>query len=221
MLAVDPVEGKTANMLRQGTTRYKRAAAAPGTFLWQHPAQILPGAKVGPRLGRWIAPLAIAGLACVHATAAEPKSLALMDFELIDEMRSFSTEQARREVDRRIVLITTELAKELEGRGMYRVLDRAPAAQLIERFMASYELRACNGCEIDIGRALGAERIALCWVQKVSNLILNINIEVHNVASGETVYAKSVDIRGNTDETWLRGVRRLVENIQERNHHLR
>jgi hypothetical protein len=144
-----------------------------------------------------------------------------MDFELIDEMRSFSTEQARREVDRRLVLITTELSKELEGRGMYRVLDHTPAEQLIERLKASHELRACNGCEIDIGKALGAERIALCWVQKVSNLILNINVEVRSVATGETLYVKSVDIRGNTDETWLRGVRRLVENIQERNHHLR
>ena len=144
-----------------------------------------------------------------------------MDFELIDEMRSFSTEQARREVDRRLVLITTELSKELEGRGMYRVLDRTPAEQLIEWLKASHELRACNGCEIDIGKALGAERIALCWVQKVSNLILNINVEVRSVATGETLYVKSVDIRGNTDETWLRGVRRLVENIQERNHHLR
>lgn len=170
---------------------------------------------------RWITLLALAGLACVPARAAEPKSLALMDFELIDELRSFASEQARAEVDRRLVLITTELAKELERRGMYRVLDRAPAAQLIERLKASYELRACNGCEIDIGKALGAERIALCWVQKVSNLILNINIEVRSVATGETVYAKSVDIRGNTDETWLRGVRRLVDNIQERNHHLR
>src|SRR3989449_985712 len=132
-----------------------------------------------------------------------------------------STEQARREDDRRIVLITTELVKELERRSMYRVLDRAPAAQLIERLKASHELRACNGCEIDIGKALGAERIALCWVQKVSNLILNINVEVHSVATGETLYVNSVDIRGNTDETWLRGVRRLAENIQERNHHLR
>jgi hypothetical protein len=104
---------------------------------------------------------------------------------------------------------------------MYRVLDQAPAARLIEKLRASYELRQCNGCEIDIGKALGAERIALCWVQKVSNLILNINVEVRNVATGDTVYAKSVDIRGNTDETWLRGVRRLVDNIQERNHHLR
>ena len=176
---------------------------------------------MGWRPGRLTAPLAIAGLAWVHATAAEPKSLALMDFELIDEMRSFSTDQARREVDRRIVLITAELAKELESRGMYRVLDRAPAAQLIERLKASYELRACNGCEIDIGKALGAERIALCWVQKVSNLILNINVEVRSVATGETLYAKSVDIRGNTDESWLRGVRRLVDNIEARNHHLR
>jgi hypothetical protein len=139
--------------------------------------------------------LLLAALACVQASAAQPKSLALMDFELIDDMRAFSSEQARLEVDRRLVLISSELAKELERRGMYRVLDR--------------------------GKALGAERIALCWVQKVSNLILNINIEVRSVATGETVYAKSVDIRGNTDETWLRGVRRLVDNIQERNHHLR
>jgi hypothetical protein len=175
----------------------------------------------GRGAGRLIALFAFSGLACATATAAEPKSLALMDFELIDEMRTFASEQARREVDRRVVLITAELAKEVENRGMYRVLDRAPAAQLIERLKASYELRACNGCEIDIGKALGAERIALCWVQKVSELILNINIEVRSVATGETVYAKSVDIRGNTDETWLRGVRRLVDNIQERSHHLR
>jgi hypothetical protein len=176
---------------------------------------------VGRRLGRLLVPLAFAGLACAQASAAEPKSLALMDFELIDDLRSFSSEQARREVDRRLVLVTTELAKELERRGMYRVLDRAPAARLIERLKASHELRACNGCEIDIGKALGAERIALCWVQKVSELILNVNIEVRSVATGDVVYAKSVDIRGNTDETWLRGVRRLVDNIQERDHHLR
>ncbi len=139
--------------------------------------------------------LLLAALACPLAGGTEPRSLALMDFELIDEMRAFESEQARREVDRRLVLISSELAKELESRGMYRVLDR--------------------------DKAPGAERIALCWVQKVSNLILNINIEVRSVATGETVYAKSVDIRGNTDETWLRGVRRLVDNIQERNHHLR
>ena len=86
---------------------------------------------------RLITLLAFAGLACGQAGAAEPKSLALMDFELVDDMRDFASEQARQEVDRRLVLITAELAKELERRGMYRVLDRAPAAQLIERLKAS------------------------------------------------------------------------------------
>jgi len=171
--------------------------------------------------GRLSALAAVAALAFSAPIAAQPKSLALMDFEVIDEMRSYASEQALRDADRRALLVTAELAKELESRGMYRVLDRAPAAQMIERLKASYALRACNGCEIDIGKALGAERIALCWVQKVSNLILNVNIEVRSVATGETVYVKSVDIRGNTDETWLRGVRRLVDNIEERRHHLR
>jgi uncharacterized protein DUF2380 len=165
--------------------------------------------------------LLLAALACPLAEALETKSLALLEFELIDGLRELSSEEARRETDRRLILVSAELARQLAARGMYRVLDHAPAAQMIERLKASYELRACNGCEIDIGKALGAERVALCWVQKVSNLILNLNIDVRSVATGETVYAKSVDIRGNTDESWLRGVRRLVDNVEERQHHLR
>ena len=197
-----------------------RRRSASGSDLWQHPSPAQARARVARKLGR-LAWLGLALLACAPASAAEPKSLALMDFELIDEMRQYESAQARRETDRRLVLITSELAQEFARRDMYRVVDPAPAAQLIEKLKASYELRACNGCEIDIGKALGADRVALCWVQKVSNLILNINISVQSVPTGETVYAKSVDIRGNTDEAWLRGVRRLVDNIQERNQHLR
>src|SRR5207249_11928882 len=122
---------------------------------------------------RLIALLAFAGLACAQAGAAEPKSLALMDCELIDDMRLFASEQARREVDQRIVLITAELAKELERRGMYRALER--------------------------GSAPGAERIARCWVQKVSNLILKINIEVCNAATDETVSVRSGGRCGHPD----------------------
>jgi hypothetical protein len=153
--------------------------------------------------------LLLAALACVPASAAGPKSLALPDFEVLDEMRAYATEEARGDTERRAALISAELAKELERRGMYRVLK------------SSQNTRGCNGCELDIAKALGAERVALCWVQKVSNLILNINIEVRDAASGATLYAKSVDIRGNTDESWLRGVRRLVDNVEERGHHLR
>jgi Protein of unknown function (DUF2380) len=141
-------------------------------------------------------------LACAPAQAAPPRSLVLLECELIDEMREFASEEARRENERRLALVAAELAKELERRGLYRLL-------------------ACSGCDIAGAKALGAERIARCWVQKVSNLILNINMEVRSAATGKTLYVKSVDIRGNTDESWLRGVRRLVDNLEAQQHNRR
>ena len=47
-------------------------------------------------------------------------------------------------------------------------------------------------------------------VQKVSNLILNINLYVMD-ADGEE-RAHSADIRGNTDEAWRRGLDWLIRN---------
>ena len=137
--------------------------------------------------------LLLAALACGPAGAASPRSLVLGELELIDEMRDYASDEARREADRRLVLLGDELARELDRRRLYRI--------------------SCKGCN--------AERVARFWVQKVSNLIVNVNIEVRSAATGEVLYVSSVDIRGNTDEAWLRGVRRLVDNIEARKHHLR
>jgi hypothetical protein len=43
-------------------------------------------------------------------------------------------------------------------------------------------------------------------VQKVSNLILNINVYMEDAHAKKMEFAKSVDIRGNTDESWQRGL---------------
>ena len=137
--------------------------------------------------------LLLAALGCGIAGAAPPKSLALPEREVIDEMRDYTGEEARRENERRFALAGSELARQFDGRGLYRVVH---------------------------GDA-GPERVARFWVQKVSNLILNVNIEVRSAATGEVLYVSSVDVRGNTDEAWLRGVRRLVDNIEARQHHLR
>ena len=82
-------------------------------------------------------------------------------------------------------------------------------------------MRNCNGCELDIGRALDADVVILGWVQKVSNLILNLNIEVKDVATGKILYTKSVDLRGNTDNSWLRGIHYMVDSIAEKKQQLR
>jgi len=49
-------------------------------------------------------------------------------------------------------------------------------------------------------------------LQKVSNLILNMNIYVRDASSGATIAAVSRDMRGNTDESWSRTLGWLVRN---------
>jgi len=70
----------------------------------------------------------------------------------------------------------------------------------------------CDGCEVDPARKAGARFSVVGWVQKVSNLILNINIVVRDVGTGKRVAAGSVDIRGDTDESWTRGLSFLLRN---------
>jgi hypothetical protein len=156
-----------------------------------------------------------------EADSPPPKRAAVMDFELINEMRDYETEESQAAQQHRLALISDALRREFNQRGMYRTVDNSTAAKLIADQQARQDLRNCNGCELDIGRALGADVVILGWVQKVSNLILNVNIEVKDVASGKTLYTKSVDLRGNTDKSWLRGIHYMVDSIAEKKQHLR
>ncbi len=79
-----------------------------------------------------------------------------------------------------------------------------------EKLQDAQSIRDCNGCELALAKALGAELAAYGWVQKVSNLILNVNLVIEEVGTGKRLQAGSVDIRGNTDESWERGLRYLV-----------
>jgi hypothetical protein len=54
--------------------------------------------------------------------------------------------------------------------------------------------------------------VAWGTVQKVSNLILNINLYTEDVRREKLIFGKSVDIRGNTDESWRRGLDYMLRN---------
>ena len=97
---------------------------------------------------------------------------------------------------------------EAAGRGVPRQgghlqpVDIAPVAKAAE----AQNLQSCGGCDRRLAQAVGAELSLTGTVQKVSNLILNINMVVHEVASGKVVAAGSADIRSNTDASWFKGV---------------
>jgi len=73
-------------------------------------------------------------------------------------------------------------------------------------------LQACGGCDVQYAQKLGADLAITGVVQKVSNLILNINIYLRDVHTGRLVTAVSADMRGNTDESWSRATNYLVRN---------
>ena len=149
--------------------------------------------------------------AAAAAGGGEPRSVAVFDFELVDTSLQGELEGASPADLDRLRRIGEQLRDELAASGGYRVVDTAPAADAIAR---AGRLRACNGCELAIAAGLGADLALIGWVQKVSNLILNLNVSLREVESGRLVEGASVDIRGNTDESWARGVRYLVR------HHL-
>lgn len=147
------------------------------------------------------------------ATDAPLKSIVMLEFELIDQTLDRASDAAQGE---RLKKISSLLRQQFIDKGFYRVLDTAPQQAMIDDMKSRFKLHDCNGCDIDIGRALGADRVMTAWVQKVSNLILNINIQINDVASGQPLLNKSVDIRGNTDASWERGIRYMVRSMEEK-----
>jgi Protein of unknown function (DUF2380) len=148
-------------------------------------------------------------LAAPVAGAAEPARLALFDLELVDSSLQGEMSGADPAEEARLRMVQEELRVRLEESGRFQLVDTTAVGEQIE---AAGVLWSCNGCEVAIARRLDADLALVGWVQKVSNLILNLNIVIRDTNTREQVFASSVDIRGNTDESWRHGMRYLLDN---------
>ena len=153
--------------------------------------------------------LGLLGLSANCPLAAAETSVAVFDFELIDSSLEGETFGTKPEEIERLEMISELLRHKLTESGRYRVVDISPAKDKIAD--AGY-FHGCNGCDAAIARSLGADQAITGTVQKVSNLILNINLYVRDAASRQVIWASSVDVRGNTDESWSRGVSYILRN---------
>jgi hypothetical protein len=153
-----------------------------------------------------LAALALAlTLTSVHA--AEPK-VAVFDFEFADTSLEGATNGPRPDEQMSLAWLSNELRRRLTQSERAEVVNIAAVSA---RAHAS-NLQACGGCDAALGSELGAKYSITGWVQKVSNVILNVNIVVRDVETGRVVSGRSVDMRGNTDESWSRALDWLVRN---------
>ncbi len=143
-----------------------------------------------------------------------PPALAFLGFELVDDHPAPENAAG---LKTRLSLIERDMAAGLAARNLYRVVDIGPARASIEKLRNQVQfLYSCNDCLGPIGKDLGLRLVATGWVQRVSSLILNINLQITDVVDNRMALTKSVDIRGDNDTAWQRGVAFMLRDMTER-----
>ena len=147
----------------------------------------------------------VAVLSLATAAHAEPPKAAVFDFQLANLGAQGPTDADTA----RLGPLSDLLRTQLKDSGRYQIVSTDPVRVEVAK---SADLRKCGGCADDFARKLGADVAITGEIQKVSNLILNINVYVKDLRAGTAEKAYSVDIRGDNDLSFEHGVRYLVKN---------
>jgi hypothetical protein len=151
--------------------------------------------------------IALMLLLAVSPAYAGPK-VAVFDFELVDTSLQGEVDGPRTDEQRRLVNAGDQVRKALAESGQFAVLDIAP----VNAAAHGSNLQSCGGCDVQLAQQLGADLAITGVVQKVSNLILNMNFYLRDARSGNLITSMSADFRGNTDESWSRAASYLLRN---------
>ncbi len=156
----------------------------------------------------FVVPVLLLTLMMAAPARADPPKVAVFDFELIDTSADGEVAGPKTGEQDRLMRADQRLRKELAESGKFQVLDIAP----VRAEAQGSNLQACGGCDVQLAQKLGADLAMTGVVLKVSALILNINIHVRDTQTGRLIASMSVDLRGNTDESWSRAMSYLLRN---------
>lgn len=147
-----------------------------------------------------------AGVAASTADAAG--KVAVFEFELQHGDLVPGVPSKKEAEDKRREMISERLREHLAKSG-FDVVDAAPFAAKA----AAANLQACGDCADDFARQLGADYAFTGVVYKVSELVLSMSVLVHEAATSRPLTSATVDLRGNTDESWRRAIDYLYRNV--------
>jgi hypothetical protein len=180
----------------------------------------MPMPGLSDRVGRVRLGIALAlalGLAAVAGRIAHaetppplPKSAKVVVLGVNFENDNSMYEPTTKQEEARLQHVEQQLKDRLAASGAYTIVPVPDEVRA--RIDAGPPIGTCGGCEADYASALHADIAAWITIQKVSNLILNLNVYMEDVKAQKMVFVHSVDIRGNTDESWSRSLDYLMKN---------
>ncbi len=144
------------------------------------------------------------------APALAAQKTAVFPFDIRDaEQEGEVVPVVNKEDLRRLKVVADELKLLLSKDSRYEVVDLTPQAADIEK---AAPFNKCDGCEVEIAKKAGAELAVLGFADKLSDALISLQLFVRDVETGQLKRAMSAEIRGNTDELWLHGIRWLWRN---------
>ena len=156
---------------------------------------------------------AVASITSAEEAVSTPKTVAFLGVRLQNDNEELDptsdAEKARQ------MKLEALFKQKIEATGRFKFVPTPP--EVMAKIVSGQNMGDCNGCEVDFGKQLGGERVAWVVVQKISNLILNMNVYMADTATNKLTYIHSVDIRGNTDESWLRSMTYMMDNYFDGN----
>jgi hypothetical protein len=141
------------------------------------------------------------------ASARQP-AIAVFDLELVDASVDGTVNGPRADEQARLMWLSERLRQRLSASDRFFLIDVAPVADSAR----ASNLQACGGCDARLADRIGADLALTGTVYKVSNLILNLSLNIREAKTGRLVAAMNADFRGNTDESWSRALDWLLRN---------
>lgn len=164
--------------------------------------------SLGKRSAVATAAIALAFVTWGHKAQSAEKT-AVFPFEIIVEDTLEGIPIAKPAEKKRLMMMTEEVIKLLSASGRYVITDNGPLTAEIDKQSPFFK---CNGCEVDVAKKADATFVLTGLVQKGSESAANISIAVRSVATGELVKTAGITVLENTDDGWIRGIRRLIKN---------
>ena len=169
-----------------------------------------PNRRIAGVVRAWTLWLALAGIAVIPSavSAADPKTVAVLSVRLINDNADLVP--TTKEETARLQVLEDTLKTKLEATGKYKFIE--VPSDMKARIAKAQNIGECGGCDIDFGKELKVDEIAWINVQKISTLILNLNVYMADVTANKMSFVHSVDMRGDTDESWARSMNIIIKN---------
>lgn len=132
--------------------------------------------------------------------------IAFLGLNFVDKSHEGALNGVRQDEVDRLVTTNAYLKDDLTKRGFSMLAIDAVQDQIDD----VKNTAKCNGCAEKMARQLGAEYVLVGEVIKVSNLVISMTMVMNEAETGKTVAMGVVDIRGNSDMSWQRGISYII-----------